>query len=50
MNNVFRAGKMASNALDSLLANGKSDAPVIDGAIVSLGDLESDPDYGGGCE
>ena len=50
MNNVFRAGKMASNALDSLLANGKSDAPVIDGAIVSLGDLESDPDYGGDCE
>lgn len=50
MNNFFRAGKMASNILDSLLVNGKSDASVIDGAIVVLGDLEQDSDYPGDCE
>ncbi len=50
MNNFFRAGKTASNILDSLLVNGKSDASVIDGAIVVLGDLEQDSDYPGDCE
>ena len=50
MKNTFKEGKMLSNVADSYLANAifKADnveAPVIDGALVVLGDLIKDTTY-----
>lgn len=45
MANVFKTGKMISNVVDSYLANAVSDDPIIDGALVVLGDLAADTTY-----
>lgn len=42
MINLFKSGKMASNIIDSALANGKGKVDIIDGALVVLGGLDKD--------
>lgn len=45
MANVFKAGKMASQQLDSALANAVAATAVPDGALVVLGDMIQDTTY-----
>ena len=45
MAHVFKEGKMLSNVADSYLANGIAAVDVIDGALVTLGDLVADTTY-----
>lgn len=42
---VFKEGKMASNVLDSMLANAVSAAAIKDGSLVVLGNLAADLTY-----
>lgn len=42
---VFKEGKMASNVLDSMLANAVSTEAIYDGSLVVLGDLAADTTY-----
>lgn len=42
---VMKEGKMASNILDSMLANGVSEAAIYDGSLVVLGNLAADLTY-----
>lgn len=50
MGNVFKAGKMASNAIDSAIANGVAAIAIADGSIVKLGELAEDPAFSGESE
>lgn len=43
---VVKEGKMASNVLDSMLANAKAEVAIKDGSLVKLGDLIADEVYG----
>ena len=43
---TMKSGKMASNALDSMLANAKATEAIKDGSLVKLGDLIEDDVYG----
>lgn len=43
--NVFKTGKMMSDVVDSALTNGKGAEPIMDGALVVLGDLVEDSAY-----
>lgn len=43
---TMKSGKMASNALDSMLANAKAAEAIKDGSLVKLGDLIEDDVYG----
>jgi len=45
MAHVFKEGKMASNTLDVMLANGVSETAIYDGSLVVLGDLAADTTY-----
>lgn len=45
MTNMFKAGKMVSNVMDSALANGVGAKPVIDGAAVVLRNLYEGSDF-----
>ena len=46
MSFVFKSGKMASNVLDSMLANAKATEAIKDGSLIKLGDLVEDDVYG----
>lgn len=43
---TMKSGKMASNVLDSMLANAKATEAIKDGSLVKLGDLVKDDVYG----
>ena len=43
---TMKSGKMASNVLDSMLANAKAAEAIKDGSLVKLGDLIEDDVYG----
>ena len=43
---TMKSGKMASNVLDSMLANAKASEAIKDGSLVKLGDLVKDDVYG----
>lgn len=43
---TMKSGKMASNVLDSMLANAKAAEAIKDGSLVKLGDLVKDDVYG----
>lgn len=43
---TMKSGKMASNVLDSMLANAKASEAIKDGSLVKLGDLVTDDVYG----
>lgn len=43
---TFKSGKMATNVLDSMLANAKATETIKDGSLVKLGDLIEDDVYG----
>lgn len=43
---VMKSGKMASNVLDSMLANAKATEAIKDGSLIKLGDLVEDEVYG----
>ena len=43
---TMKSGKMASNVLDSMLANAKAAEDIKDGSLVKLGDLVKDDVYG----
>lgn len=43
---TMKSGKMASNVLDSMLANAKAVEAIKDGSLVKLGDLIEDDVYG----
>ena len=43
---TMKSGKMASNVLDSMLANAKATEAIRDGSLVKLGDLIEDDVYG----
>lgn len=43
---TMKSGKMASNVLDSMLANAKAAEAIKDGSLVKLGDLVVDDVYG----
>lgn len=45
MANVFYAGKMISQQIDSYLTNGVAGAAIEDGALVTLGNLAADTTY-----
>lgn len=42
---VFKEGKMASNVLDSYIANGVSETAIKNGSLVVLGELAADTTY-----
>ena len=46
MASTMKSGKMASNVLDSMLANAKASEAIKDGSLVKLGDLVKDEVYG----
>ncbi len=46
MSFAFKSGKMASNVLDSMLANAKASEAIKDGSLIKLGDLVTDEVYG----
>ena len=43
---TMKSGKMASNVLDSMLANAKATEAIKDGSLIKLGDLIEDDVYG----
>lgn len=43
---TMKSGKMASNVLDSMLANAKASEAIKDGSLIKLGDLVADDAYG----
>lgn len=43
---TMKSGKMASNVLDSMLANAKASEAIKDGSLIKLGDLVTDDAYG----
>lgn len=43
---TMKSGKMASNVLDSMLANAKATEAIKDGSLIKLGDLVEDDVYG----